>query len=236
MITIHQICYNEALILEFAYNFYKTRFPSAKFVLHDNQSTDGSVQIAERLGYKIESFETNGFMDDFTLLNVKNTCWLNDDTDWVIVSDMDELIDINEEALLHQERIGSNVIQTFGFQMINLTDELKLENIHSGFRDSADYDKCLIFNKRFVKNMDWSVGCHICNPTGDNILLSSNRFPLLHFKYLSEDYLISRYRELNARQSQLNIQNSWSVHYKEGEESLRQYYRNSQTKHLTRLL
>ena len=53
MITIHQICYNEIQILEFAYNFYKSRFPNAKFILHDNGSIDGSVELAEKLGYEI---------------------------------------------------------------------------------------------------------------------------------------------------------------------------------------
>ena len=64
MITIHQICYNEIQILEFAYNFYKSRFPNAKFILHDNGSIDGSVELAEKLGYEILPFDTNNQMDD----------------------------------------------------------------------------------------------------------------------------------------------------------------------------
>ena len=236
MITIHQLCYNEILLLEFAYNFYKSRFPSAKFVLHDNGSTDGSADLAEKLGYEIKPFDTGNQMDDASLVELKNNCWKQDDTDWVIVADMDELIDINEQMLTRQQELDYSIIQTFGFQMVNLTDELKVQNIHSGFRENDVYDKCLIFNKKFVQDMHWAVGCHTCNPSGSIVRFSSDRFHLLHFKYLSEDFIVNRYKDLNQRRSQKNIENKWSVHYEISEQELREYYKSIKNKQLTKLI
>jgi hypothetical protein len=236
MITIHQICFNEIVILEFAFNFYKSRFPNAKFVLHDNGSTDGSVELAQKLGYEIIPFDTGNQMDDATMMNLKNNCWRDDTTDWVLVADMDELIDINETKLLWQKSLGANIITTYGYNMVNTTNELKLENITSGFRDDTFYDKSLIFNKKFVHNMDWAVGSHTCTPNGENISFSTDRFTLLHYKYLGEDYIVDRYRLLKNRQCQNNINNNWSWHYNIHEQELRNFFKYAQNRELTRLL
>ncbi len=236
MITIHQICYNEIALLKFSYNFYKKRFPNAIFILHDNNSNDGSVQLANELGYEIRPFETNGEMDDATLQNIKNNCWKNDTTDWIIVADMDELIDISENDLLLEERNGINIINTFGFNMINLNKEFNLDSMVYGFREDTVYDKRLIFNKKFITDMNYDVGAHNCNPFGNNINFSTHRFNLLHYKYLSEEYIVNRYKELNNRQSGNNVKNSWSTHYKIHEYELREYYKSCIKKDLTKLL
>lgn len=236
MITIHQMCYNEIVILEFAFNFYKSRFPDAKFILHDNGSTDGSVELAQKLGYEILPFDTGNQMDDGILMDLRNNCWRGDATDWVLVADMDELIDINEENLMKQQMLGVNVISTFGFNMINTSDNFDLEGINSGFREDSVYDKSLIFNKKFVHNMNWEVGSHTCNPNGENISFSADRFNLLHYKYLDEDYIVNRYRLLKNRQCEKNRINNWSYHYNIEEQELRNFYRNAQNKQLSRLL
>jgi hypothetical protein len=236
MITIHQICFNEIVILEFAFNFYKLRFPHAKFVLHDNGSTDGSVELAEKLGYEIVPFDTGNQMDDATMMNLRNNCWKEDNTDWVLVADMDELIDINETKLLWQKSLGVNIITTYGYNMVNTTNELKLENITSGFRDDTLYDKSLIFNKNFVQNIDWAVGSHTCNPNGENICFSTDRFILLHYKYLGEDYIVDRYKSFRDRLSENNKRNNWSWHYNVEEQELRSFFKHTQSRELTRLL
>jgi len=149
---------------------------------------------------------------------------------------MDELIDITEGSLLLEERNGINVINTFGYNMINLNDGFNLQNITHGFREDILYDKCLIFNKKFVETMDWTVGCHQCNPKGKDIRFSSNRFTLLHYKYINEDYVVNRYKEFYLRQSSKNITNNWSNHYNVNEYELREYYKSCTKKQLTKLL
>lgn len=235
MITIHQLCYNEILLLEFSYNFYKTRFPNAKFILHDNGSNDGSIELAQKLGYEIIPFDTNNQMDEATQTHLRNNCWQNDTTDWVLVADMDELIDIDEQKLLNQTLSGKTIIATHGFQMINLDNEFNLENTKFGFRDDAMYDKSLIFNKSYIKEMNWSVGSHQCKPTGTFVAFSE-RFNLLHFKYLGADYLVNRYKELNERQSLRNKQNKWCFQYAFEEEKIREYYKQSLKKTLVKLI
>jgi glycosyltransferase involved in cell wall biosynthesis len=236
MITIHQLCYNEIKILEFAYQFYKIRFPNAKFILHDNGSTDGSKELAVKLGYEIRPFETNNQMDEATQRDLRNNCWKNDNTDWVLVADMDELIDIDEEELLQQQSLNKSIIKTWGYQMINLNNEFNLEGTIYGFRENEVYDKSLIFNKNHISDMNWSVGSHLCSPVGSLVSYSDKNYNLLHFKYLGENYLVNRYKELNDRQSQQNKNNKWCYHYNTEEAKIRNYYQESLKKSLYKLV
>ena len=236
MVTIHQICYNEVQILEFCYNFYRSRFPKAKFVLEDNESTDGSVELAKSLGYDVNSFSTNNQMDDTILSNVRNNCWRNDKTDWVIVCDMDELIDINEDVLMQEQSNCNTIIETWGFQMINLEYGFDLKNIQYGFRDGDFYDKNLVFNKRFIEHMNWSVGSHKCSPTGVLVKKTENRYPLLHYKFINEDYVVERYKELNLRQSPENIAKNMSTHYNLSEVEIRENFNQMKKNELTKLI
>jgi hypothetical protein len=242
MITIHQICYNEIQILEFAYNFYKSRFPNAKFVLHDNESTDGSAELAKKLGYDVRSFSTNNTFDDSTHHSIKNDCWGEDSTDWVLVADMDELIDIKESDLLLEAQSGTSIILTYGFQMVNLNKEVDLRTINSGFRDNDLYDKSLIFNKNDIVKMNWDMGAHRCHPQrpnyddGKDVKFSESRYNLLHYKFLSENYIIKRYKEFKERLSNENIINGWGIHYYPEEEQLKQQFENIRNKELIKLL
>lgn len=236
MVTIHQICYNEVQILEFCYNFYRSRFPKAKFVLEDNESNDGSVELAKSLGYEIKTFSTNNQMDDTILSEVRNNCWKNDKTDWVIVCDMDELIDVNEEILIQEQSACNTVIQTWGFQMISLEHGFNLEAIKYGFRDGDFYDKSLIFNKRFISNMNWSVGSHKCQPEGVLVKQTEKRYPLLHYKFINEEYVVKRYMDLNSRQSAQNIEKRMSIHYNISEQEIRENFNEMKKNHLTKLI
>ena len=115
-------------------------------------------------------------------------------------------------------------------------DELNLDKIVFGFRDSVDYDKVLVFNKLFINDMGWSHGCHISNPIGRKISWAQDRFTLLHYKYLTEDYIVSRYKCLKERQSWQNINNNWGHHYNIEEQNLRDFYRNKKNSQLERLI
>lgn len=234
-ITIHQLCYNEIEILEFSYNFYKSRFPGAKFILHDNQSTDGSKELALKLGYEVKTFNTNNQMDEMTQTNLRNSCWKNDDADWIIVCDTDELIDINEQDLINEEISNNTIIRTEGYNMINLKNNKGLNDMEYGFSDS-EYGKCLIFKKSHISEMEWAVGSHSCKPKGSLISYTQKKYNLLHYKFISEDYVINRYKNLFERQSEKNIKNNWCYHYKVKEDGIRNLYKESLKKPLKKLI
>ena len=52
------MCYNEELLLPYTLKHYRDRFPSAKFVLVDNYSTDRSCEIAKDNGVEIRQFNS----------------------------------------------------------------------------------------------------------------------------------------------------------------------------------
>jgi hypothetical protein len=62
-----------------------------KIVVYDNQSTDNSVEILKSFkGCEIEirDYNTNNEIQDGTLMMVKNNCWKNDNSDYIIVLDI----------------------------------------------------------------------------------------------------------------------------------------------------
>src|SRR5574338_784266 len=114
MITVHVIAYNEEKFFPFMIKHYRERFPNCHIVLYDNYSTDHTVDIAKYHNVEVQYMDTNNTINDLKYLEVKNHCWKSAKTDWVLVCDMDELLDISENDLKYEESIGHTVIKGEG--------------------------------------------------------------------------------------------------------------------------
>ena len=71
--------------------------------------------------------------------------------------------------------------------------------------EAVEYDKVVCFNKLYIKEINYTPGCHSCNPIGD-VIYTPKRPKLLHMKFLDEDYLVNRYKMFKNRMSEENIQ------------------------------
>jgi len=57
-------------------------------------------------------------MDEFKYKNIKNTCWKNIKSGWIIMADMDEFLCITEDQLKIEKQQGTTILNVKGFNMI----------------------------------------------------------------------------------------------------------------------
>jgi glycosyltransferase involved in cell wall biosynthesis len=210
MPTVFTLAYNEAPFIQFMIDHYRTRFPDCPIVVYDNQSTDDTVKIAKDNGCQVVSFDTQDKFDELTNIEIKKNVWKSAETDWVVVCDIDELIDISQEDLVREAASGSSIIRFEAYDMVNLENNSDWPSIKYGVRNKL-YDKLYLFNRKRTLSINYLPGAHFAGPVGD-VTYSAKVYPAYHYKYLSEDYLIARYDVFAARLSDSNRKNGWTTH------------------------
>ena len=211
MITVYTITYNEQLLIQFMINHYRTRFPGCRIVVNDNMSTDDTVKIALDNNCKVIPFDTGGQFQDRRHMEIKNSCWKNSLTDWVLMSDLDELLDINEAELKTEEESGASIIRSEVYDMINMEDNLDIAGMQYGVRSDQPGKFCL-FNKKLIKEINYGPGCHTCSPVG-TITYSKTAYKLYHYNAINENLTIEKFRLYRARLSPENLKNGWGIQY-----------------------
>jgi hypothetical protein len=228
MVTVHTITYNEELMIEFFISHYRKIFPDCVIKIYDNYSTDNTVEIAKRFNCEINYYDSDNQLSDSKFLEIKNNCWKNSETDWVVVCDCDELIQITQDELINEDNNGITLFQFEGYDMVNYDDIIDLKTISFGHRNSI-YDKTLLFNKSKIKDINYSPGCHQFNPNGKNVL-SKHQYKLFHYKYIGVNYTIERYKLFSDRLCEENHKYRWSYHYKQKTEEIVNYYNSTKDK------
>ena len=219
MITIYTMAFNEEVFLQYMIDHYRTKFPNCHIVLFDNDCTDNTIPIAKANNCEIRHYSTNNQIDDFKLRTLKNTCWKDAKTDWVLVCDIDELLDINEADLIKEESLGTTIIRSEGYNMVNMEDNFDFDNIKHGTR-VTQYDKYYLFNKKNIQQINYACGCHSASPVG-NIKLSNTAYKLYHYKCINPDYLVERYKLTANRLSETNKRAGMGSYYFATEEQVR---------------
>lgn len=221
MLTVYSITYNESLFIQFMIDHYRSRFPNCHIIFYDNSSTDNTAEIAKKNNCEVRTYNSNNSLDDGLHMQIKNSCWKDAKTPWVLVSDLDELLDINEEQLKKEESFGTTLIKNEGWDMFNMEDNFDLHNIKYGTRNSL-YDKKMLFNKNSIKEINYGAGCHDCRPIG-HIQESRDIYKMYHYKYINLEFVIQRYKITATRLSENNKRNNWGHQALETEINLRAY-------------
>lgn len=198
-IEVFAICYNEELLLPYFIDHYKKM--GAKITVIDNQSTDKSRSIIEKAGCTYMAYNSNNQIRDDLYLQIKNNCWKESKADWVIVCDIDELIEVNFDISKY------TIINTKGFDMIGLPPS-KL-GVHNKM-----YSKHIMFRPNCFKEINYTPGCHSLNPIASGTISGSVEIAnLLHYKYINEDYVYNRHMMYQERLSDINKQLGWGIEY-----------------------
>jgi len=213
MVTIYNISFNEEVILQKFIDHYKYQFPNCEIVIYDNQSTDKTKEIAIKNGCKVLEYDSKNQIRDDLYLEIKNNCWKEASTDWVSIVDTDEFIYISEEQLKEEESLGTTLISFEGWNLITMSDDPDIIDLDLKWGSrAAQYDKSYLFNKKFIKEINYSAGCHHCSPKG-KIKYSKTEYLMCHWKALGLNYMINRHTEFGKRMSKQNLDKGWGIHY-----------------------
>ncbi|MGV3658156.1 MAG: hypothetical protein ACO1NX_09380, partial [Chitinophagaceae bacterium] len=118
------------------------------------------------------------------------------------------------------ENTDCTIVKATGYNMVGHT--FNLNKIVRG-RYHPWYNKCILFNRRQIKEINYRHGSHRCAPEG-NVVYNKTAIPLYHMKYFHPFYYIRRSAQSAKRVSEYNKANNWSTHYKSSAvKSLTQY-------------
>ncbi len=227
MITIYTFAFNEELMLPFMIDFYRERFPDCKIVVFDNESTDNTAKIALDKNCQVMPYLTNNQIIDTKLRDTKNNCWKDAETEWVLICDCDELLNINQDDLKMWQERGASIIPSKGFNMVNMANSIDLKSITNGFR-APDYDKCLLFNKWKIREINYACGAHSCKPEGD--VKASPAYNMYHYRFVNPDYMVNKYAEYNKRLCAENILKRYGAEYRNSENEIRTNFKEARRK------
>jgi glycosyltransferase involved in cell wall biosynthesis len=163
------LCHNESVLLPQAIVHYRNYFPQSTITIVDNESTDGSPEIARLLGCQVMS--VSGNIAELAS-NIKNNCWSNI-KDWIIVVDIDEWLCITEQELEHEVQNGTTILQTRILEMIgeSKNEHLTDINLHRipRYINNNYLNKPVCFNSNYVSfnqgnpdgRVKYSNGCYV---------------------------------------------------------------------------
>jgi glycosyltransferase involved in cell wall biosynthesis len=218
------MAYNEELLLPHMINHYRERFPNCHIVVYDNESIDATEKIAISNNCEVRKYCTNNQIDDDKLRNLKNNCWKTATTDWVLVCDVDEWLDINETDLKKEDSSGTLIIRSEAYNMVNMEDNLDIPNIKYGWRNQA-YDKMFLFNKKYIKEINYCHGAHLCQPISIKpIKYSETPYKLYHCHYINIELSVQRHKMTMSRMSEKNLKNGWGVIHPDPEGDIRKIF------------
>jgi len=221
-LTLITITYNEEFILPHFIKWYRDRFPNCKIVVYDNESTDGTKNIClSTPSLTYIPYYTGNKLSDSTYLKIKNNAWKHADTDWVIVCDADEFLDITPEQL----NTNQTLFKSKGYNMFNLDNLEDITQVAYGL-PAVQYDKIVCFNKKYITDINYGAGCHDAQPQGA-VIFSSVNPPLYHMKFMNVDMLVEKYRVYASRLSDENKQMRWGYHYEQEEWRIREEFKNT---------
>lgn len=218
---IHLIAktWNEEAILPYFLKHYSF---CEKITLYDDSSTDKTVEIAKSFP-NVEILPKpqrygKAELDEIEGLKIYNEAYKIDrNYDWVIVTCIDEFL--YHPNLLNKleeyKQQGVTMPRTVGFDMFSKklpTEDRPLYEIITLGRYAPNHSKFSIFNPQI--DINYWVGLHTCNPTGNVKYSDDLELKILHFVYLEYKYMTDRRRAYYGQLSKENLEKGWGAHNK----------------------
>jgi glycosyltransferase involved in cell wall biosynthesis len=224
LLEIFTVCWNEEKILQDFITWYRSRVPNCLITVYDNISTDNTVGIALDNECKVIPFDTNGEMDELTLMNIRNNCWKDSDAKWCLVVDADELVDIDLTYLMNST---FEMVKCKGYEMFGIEEDT-IETLVYGC-ESFGYCKPVLFQPKYIRETNFAPGSHSANPILTHrhpLRLSENNVKLFHTKWRSYSNGIERAHLLAKKRSKHSASMGWNIHYQFDDSIHKDYYEN----------
>ncbi len=231
-IEVHALLHNEAKMLPYFVRHYRTF--ADNIIFYESNSTDGSPEIAEKLGcIVLEIPGNNNQINERLFCSIKNNCWKSSEADWVFIGDLDEFAyHPNIKKILQETEYNAfwpkeihMMAREFPTTEGQIYDEVK-----AGFEGSPGYNKLNLFKPKAFKEINYGPGCHACSPVGNIRLAPETDIVTLHFHWIGLEYRIERNKYVASRISDENKKYGWGVHNMLPEETMRQNFEESWAK------
>lgn len=228
-IHLWALVWNERDMLPFFLEHYRPFVD--RFYLYDDGSDDGSVEyLAEQPDVELRRFDNEGASFIEAAYRFYNHAWKESrgHADWVIVVNVDELVvcPAARQTLAAEAQRGATVMASRGWDMVTADFPRSgplVRTANCGVH-SKEMNKVAIFSPDGIEEINFGAGRHRVDPTG-KVVIAKRVLNLLHYKYLGEDYLVRRYRELSARMKPDDRKMGAGFQYHAEEEKLRDHQR-----------
>ena len=232
-IHIFILCYNESVLLPHTVAHYRRYLPSAKITIYDNESTDNSAAIARSLGCDVIAFSSENILNDYVNQSIRNQCWLDIASGWILTLDMDEWLCVTESDLAREYALGTTILSVKGVNMIgeSQTEDLADIDLHA-IRKGVDHDsesKPLCFLRDRIAKMEYSRGGHSCDPVGicgGPVRYSECVYINKHMDILGAPFFIKKMLTRHARAHVMRERGMAGHYITDIDEITRKYYEN----------
>ena len=234
-IDAHLLCHQEAPLVPYVMRHYKDWVDN--IYLYAGYSTDGTEEMAEKLGAKIIFLETHNELNDAIFREMKNNCWKGSSADWVIVGDFDELV-YHPNIKDSLAKKNATIIKTQFYNMYSdsfPTEDMPIiELVKDGTKAGT---KMNLFRPSALAEINYGAGCHEAHPVGDVIIEENDNTDIwtLHYRNFGIDYVFKRNDHLAKRMSKVNLDNHWGFGVLSPKEETEAWLMN-QKKHAFRVL
>jgi glycosyltransferase involved in cell wall biosynthesis len=214
------ITWNEGKILPFTLDHY-SKF-CEKIFIYDNMSTDNTDEICSKYSnVKVIKWSTpDKKYNDITLAEMKSNVYKQsrkDNIDWVIMCDCDEYLYHENllEKLAEYKETGITMPLIDGHDMFSETfpeydGELLTDKVKIGSETYAPMCKNIVFDP--ILDITYMPGAH-SNQCPNAVKSTSSEIKLLHYKFLSKEYVLDRYNQLAEQLSDFNKKTGLSGHW-----------------------
>lgn len=240
MVSVHVAmpCFNEEQLLAFTLQFYKKMLGKAQltFTVYDNLSTDRSAEIAHENGARVVKFLAAGKdrLSEHALTHLKNVVIPKSrqaqKADYVIICDVDEHVYVSYDDLVRFKKRGVDIVECVGKQVVSASVDDAIQGTVHGTFDDVEFNKAACFSLKRVAAINYGHGAHAYNPRPVSqtycLNILRNKVPLLHYRFLGEQFLIDRFSQRFQRTKHLRI-HGLATHYTDDEEELRKLYRDA---------
>ena len=214
LLHIYTTTWNNPEVMTNFIKWYRDRVPNCLITVYDNMSSDSTPEICKQLGCEVIFFNTEGTMDEKTLMSIRELGWLNPkhNSKVVLTCDDDELVDITPELL---EDDSWNVIHCTGWEIFG-KDGDTLEDFTEGL-PSAGYSKKLVWKRDEIQSMNFGAGSHSANPVakeGFEVKYYSGQVNCFHTKWAyGWEKGVARQKSIGPRVSIHSKSHHWNFHF-----------------------
>lgn len=240
-ITVLTVCYNEEHLIRDFLDHYRGLGVN-RIVVYDNMSTDNTVEICKEYdrthqGCTVEvvNYDTNGQIRDDVYLEIKNNAWKKYNSDYFIVVDCDEFLEVpltldsdaedNKRLVRYLAGMKKGYVlpKVLGVQIVNDNRgdlDISFDNDTKQCVRDDTFNKRCIFSRELVPV--YRPGCHAFSVEPKNkakleasIAVEATVKPLylFHLKYIDREYVINRHAEFKTRLSEFNKKNNYGHQY-----------------------